>query len=253
MITPIEQRGPFWFKRDDLAFENGPAFASGAKVRQYLSMCREAPPEAPMVVGCSAFSCQQIYVADACRRTGRRGVVFVAERKEPTAATRFCLETPGVSVQFVKPGYLAVVRKRAKDYGKEHKGVRWLPQLATYDAAVQARELPAAPPFKRVVVPLGSGAMLRGIIDGLKGRPVPVLAVAVSDMADRENLRLAAASAGVPLEIERYPGPYERGLYRYYLEGIRLDPWYAAKCVKFMQPGDCLWVIGRRPLQCMQD
>lgn len=255
--TPVEKlsNGVF-IKRDDLACDIGPANASGAKVRQYLQMV-DACPGMPLVVGCSAYSCQQVYIADAMLRSGRPGVIFVPARAKPSAATSWA-KAMGAAVYEVRPGYLSVIRARAKEYAKAHGAVRWSPAIAAGDAKEQAMHFKTD--CEVLVVPVGSGAILGGILAGLAlaGWPGKVLGIAVSGMASAAKVKAAAAEmAGdrplPPLRLVRHPDKYERGAFKQRLGEARLDPWYAAKCLPWVRPGYCLWNTGRRPVGIMHD
>lgn len=253
-LTPVEAHGGWWAKREDAAGYAGPDYPSGSKVRQYARMVAVAPPDAVLLVGCSADSCMGVYVAAAGRLTGLPAVVFTPARADPPPAVTYA-RALGATVHEVRPGYLSVVRARAREHGKAagRPVVRWDVAGAVADAAAQTANLPAA--VRRVVVPTGSGLTAAGVAAGLgaAGRAgVAVLAVAVSDMATAGGIETAARRAWAgPLpavRVERAPGPYGRWVYAVLPDGAYLDPYYAAKALPFVRAGDCLWVPGRRPL-----
>jgi 1-aminocyclopropane-1-carboxylate deaminase/D-cysteine desulfhydrase-like pyridoxal-dependent ACC family enzyme len=252
-LTPVQDFGNWWAKREDLACNIGPLHPSGSKVRQYTAMAAKSPPGTPMVVGCSAHSAQQIYVADAAERSGVKAYVFVPAREHTTKATLWAADH-GAEVIAVRPGYPSVYRNQAKAKAKELGGcIRWDVEVAVIDSAYQATNIPTN--TGRIIVPTGSGLTAAGVLAGLAhlGRKdVSVLAVAVSAMASYEHIMETAArftTHELPwLEVVRHPMPYEVPLYpKTPFDDTWLDPYYAAKALSYVQPGDCLWVSGRRP------
>lgn len=249
--TPVSDFGGWWAKREDWAGFHGSDYPTGAKVRQFLKMAA-AQPDVPLIVGCSADSAMQVYVAACAKLLDRRGIVYVPGRSNPTGSTRYA-KAMGAEVNEVRPGYLSVCRARARERAKAEGGaVRWTPQLATADTMEQVGNLPAE--ARRVVVPVGTGAICAGILAGLAeaGRTdLVVLAVAVSDMTDRDKVLANAAKAtSKPLpELEwvRSPMKYEQAVHASLPDQTPLDPFYAAKCLHYVRPGDVLWTSGLRP------
>ena len=256
-ITPIAEYGDGWLaKRDDLACNLGPDYPSGLKVRQYLGMA-STQQGAPMIVGCSANSAQQIYVAAAAHFTGVQGIVYLPARKKRTAATEYCLRL-GCEVVEVRPGYrnycMLQARKRAISIGRT---VRWINDRAVADAAFQAANIPRH--VKRVVVPTGSGLLCGGIVGGMAMNSMADIEVVVVAMSGRKIhdriLRLAAQVAGdrkLPrVTIEPHPLGYNDPVVGRLPDGTPLDPFYAAKALGYVRSGDLLWVPGVRPVSAM--
>lgn len=257
MLTPITDFGPWSAKREDFASYIGPGFPSGSKVRQFLYMS-QSTPGLPMVVGCSADSAMQIYVADAARRRGVAGVVYVPARNVPTEATQWA-KALGALVHEVRPGYLTVCRKRARDHARDLGGaIRWDALFALRDAAYQCTNVPTG--TRRVVVPVGSGLICSGVLAGLAlyhPNPPKVLGVAVSEMADLDAVvKTARKLTDKPLpdiELIRCPKKYGEWEAAVLPDGTPLDPFYAAKSLPYLTDGDCLWVSGVRPLGAMPE
>lgn len=262
-LTRIQRFGAWWAKREDEACRqpDDPAcicYPAGSKVRQYAAMAARTPG-APMVVGCSADSAMQVYVAASAKVAGVEGVVFVPGRKEETAATEYA-QKMGAHIFTVRPGYLSQCRRAAKEwavaYGKPV--VRWDVPGAISDAAEQVRNLPDG--AKRVVVPTGSGLTVLGVMLGLarQGRPdVIVHAITVSNMADPIEIitklgtltdlpspKLSCSSTGTKYgHVATFPTTLP--------DGSLLDPYYAAKALPHVRPGDVLWIPGVRPWAAM--
>lgn len=248
-LTPVQQFGNYWAKREDFAGFNGHQYPSGAKVRQYLRMVEAAPADAVLMVGCSADSAMQIYVAYAAELTGRKGYVVIPSRKQDSAATRWALDH-GAIVSQVTPGYPSVYRARMRELAKSLglPVVRWDFDFAFADNASQVDNLPAG---ARVVVPTGSGLTAASILAAAP-QATTVLAVAVSDLASKDKILATANKYGHAvdpdrLEVVRTDSKYGKAQPARLPDGTALDPFYAAKALPFVQDGDVLWVSGRRP------
>lgn len=251
-LTPVEDCGAWWVKREDRACYIGPERPSGAKVRQYMDMAAKHPPGTPMVVGCARHSAQQIYVADAALRAGAPAHIFVPANKNISSSTDWCIMS-GADVHFVRPGYPSVYRARAKAKAKELGGcIRWDVDLAVRDTMDQTANIPAN--CQRVIVPTGSGLTAAGVLAGLAnaGRiEVDVVAIAVSDLASAENITATAdrfSEYRLPqFTLHRHRLSYDKGVSASLPDGSMLDPYYAAKAMSHVEDGDLLWVSGRRP------
>jgi 1-aminocyclopropane-1-carboxylate deaminase/D-cysteine desulfhydrase-like pyridoxal-dependent ACC family enzyme len=255
-ITSISYFDGWIAKREDEACVIDTDYPSGSKVRQYLRMS-QAVQNAPMIVGCSAHSAMQIYVAAAAKQAGVMGIIYTAARKEPTAATVYA-QRMGAEVVEVRPAYLSVMRSRAKARAAEFPAyVRWDVSAALQDAKEQCVNIPKE--TKRVIVPTGSGLTCAGVLAGLaeldEKNTITVLAVAVSDMASKENI-LATGNKLTPyplpqFELVRAAGKYEDWVAAVLPDGTPLDPYYSAKALTYVESGDCLWLPGLRPLSAM--
>jgi len=255
-LTPVAPDGSgHLVKREDLAMKLGPGSPSGAKCRVYARMIAAHPPEAILVVGCSATSLMQVYVAAMARAYGREGHVFVSARATESPETRYAREC-GAIIHPVRPGYLSVCRARAKAWAiaDGRPVVRWDRRLATVDSGLQTHNVPRD--VTRIVVPVGSGAVMAGIISGLaiRGRShVHVSGVAVSGMATLSGVfdmaRVFTGNSPLPPATLRLHGSAYDRPERVEVAGIgALDPGYAAKAWGHMTPGDLFWNTGRRPM-----
>ena len=261
-VTPVQlhRRTGIYYKRDDLALPGVPGMPNGAKWRQYNHFIQNTPPDTPLVVGCAAASAMQVYVAAAGRLHGRRAVVFVAGRKTRTGSTQYAIDN-GAEVHEVRPGYMSVVRSRARAWVAANGGacVPWVPGWAVSDTARQCRNVPLR--VRRVVVPVGSGLTLVGVMQGLlqAGLSCGVLGVNVSTLADATTIR-ASWDKHVPEELGpcpefslvQAPGGYDQPRPAHLPTGESLDPYYAAKCLDVLRAGDLLWVPGVRPASAVK-
>jgi 1-aminocyclopropane-1-carboxylate deaminase/D-cysteine desulfhydrase-like pyridoxal-dependent ACC family enzyme len=266
-LTRVDHFGTWYAKRDDTAFATSVDAPSGSKVRQYARMAA-AQGRAPMIVGCSAHSAMQIYIAAGAKLAGVKGIVYTAARAVRTDATEYALRM-GAEVVEVRPAYLNVVQSRAHQRAKEFAEgyVRWDVDGAVRDASEQVSNIPHG--IKRIVVPTGSGLTASGILAGLvlSGLPpVPVLCVAVSPMADKakiqedarkciDGLKMGSAIGSkhkLPsLKVVRAKQKYDQWTAAILPDGTVLDPFYSAKALPYLKDGDLLWLPGVRPLCAM--
>ena len=245
-LTPIERHGDVWLKRDDLWAIAGVA---GGKVRTCWALAQAVKdrPGAGLVTAGSRASPQVNIVAHIAARLGVGCRAHTPTGKlspEVAAAQR-----AGAEIIQHKAGYNNVIVARARD---DAAALGWveIPFGMECDEAVRQTSAQIAPlpdGVKRLVVPVGSGMSLAGILTGLARASidVPVLGVVVG--AD-------------PIKrLDRYAPPHWRDLAKLvpagvdYHEavavdvgGVLLDPHYEAKCARFLEPGDMLWLVGIR-------
>lgn len=251
-ITPVQAFDGWWAKREDVAGFTTIDQPSGAKVRAFGRMIDASPAGVPLVIGCSADSLMQCYLAAAAKASGRQATVFVPARKLKSSETVWA-EQNGAQVVGVAHGYPSVYRNKAREWAAENGGaVRWIPAVSTEDTAAQVANLPNG--VVRIVVPCGSGAIGAGVIAGLAkaGRTdVRVLLVAVSGRADMDEIitlaRKCEPSLPLPVvELVKAPGEYADKVVASLPDGTVLDPAYAAKAFAYVEAGDLLWISGRR-------
>jgi 1-aminocyclopropane-1-carboxylate deaminase/D-cysteine desulfhydrase-like pyridoxal-dependent ACC family enzyme len=254
-LTRISQFDGWCAKREDEAGYVDAGYPSGSKVRQYAAMAARSPGAA-MIVGCSANSAMQIYVAAAAKRAGVPGIIYTARRGERTAATQYAVALGAQVIEWGSGAYLSVLRSKAREHAVGLPSyVMWDPGAALRDAADQCRNLPGW--ARRVLVPTGSGLTCAGVLAGLaeQGSGATVVAVAVSGMATYEEIIRQAVKVTrrvlPPFELIRVPVPYDKWATRRLPDLTPLDPFYAAKALAYVQPGDCLWIPGLRPLAAM--
>ncbi len=258
MLTPVDRFKNYWVKREDKAGWTSLDYPSGSKVRQYGAM---AQPNIPMIVGCASHSAMQIYVAAAAKQTGVPGIIYVSETKTKTDATRYAAEM-GAEINEVKPGYMNVVRSRARTRSMQlGKVVKWNVKGAIADAAAQVSNIPDG--ARSIIVATGSGLTAAGVLSGLAnlGRTTAVVAVAVSDLANIENIvNLACLYLGIKpgeahdlptLTLIRHGSKYSDHSIARLPDGTPLDPFYAAKALSFVGEDDVLWTPGLRPVRAM--
>jgi 1-aminocyclopropane-1-carboxylate deaminase/D-cysteine desulfhydrase-like pyridoxal-dependent ACC family enzyme len=242
-VTPIERRGPYWVKRDDL-FEF--AEVSGGKVRT----CREIALRAKggLITAGSRYSPQVKIVARVARAFGLPCRIHTPIGAI-TPEVQDALNAGAVRLTH-RPGFnsLLVARSRADSAATGWTEVPFGMECAEAVelTAIQTENLPRD--LARLVVPVGSGMTLAGILSGLRSqcRRLPILGIVVGANPGKRLRRWAPDGWETYVQLAKAPVAYERHVDDACCEGLALDPVYEAKCLPFLQPGDCLWVVGMR-------
>ena len=240
-LTPVERMENVWLKRDDLYSVAG---VRGGKVRTCWLLSQGARG---LVTAGSRSSPQVNIVAHIakclgvpCRVHTPMGVLSPEVQQAKDI---------GAEVVQHKAGYNNVIIARARE-DAEVTGWREIPfgmecQEAVDATSAQVINLPSE--IQRLVVPVGSGMSLAGILWGLieSIRGVPVVGVVVGANPEkrldkyappnwRELVSLVSSQVDYHASVEADIG------------GVTLDPIYEAKCLKYLQPNDCLWCVGLR-------
>lgn len=246
-LTPIEQRGEVWFKRDDL-FEV--AGAPGGKVRTCLALAKAgiADGKEGLVTAGSRASPQVNIVARVASHLGVQARCHTPQGE--LAPEVISAVNIGAEIVQHKAGYNNVIIKRARDDAKERNWVEIPFGMECLEAINQTRKQVADIPdgVQRIVMPVGSGMSLAGVLWGLEdvGLDIPVLGIVVGAdpkfrldeyAPDGWRDRVTLLQTGTD-----YHTPAERTA----LEGLELDAHYEAKCINHVQPGDLFWVVGIR-------
>lgn len=244
-LTPVEQHGEYFAKREDLWTRSG---ASGAKSRLMFKLAEERNAAGIITAG-ARISPQIERAALVARALGIPARLHTAEGK-PTPEIQTCRDA-GATVLQHQAGRLSVIKARLREDSEAHPDWLTVPfgvGLEEYaeDVAAQVANIPAD--VKRIVVPCGSGMSLAGILRGLERARIAcdVLAVRLGhDPADYlEKFTTAAMRARVTF-ADAVQGFDEHSPVTEW-QGIELDPMYEAKCIPFLAPGDCLWCVGIR-------
>lgn len=243
-LTPVDWiPGPdVWVKRDD-AF----AFAGvrGGKVRT----CRVLSEGATgLVTAGSRQSPQANIVAQIARRLGVPCRVHTPEGE--LSPELLAARDAGAEIVQHPAGYNNVIVARAREDAAA-RGWREIPfgmecEEAVRQTSAQVRNLPDD--ARRLVVPCGSGMSLAGILHGLcaTGNEIPVVAVVVGADPEKRLDRYAPMDWRGRVTLVRSDLDYHAHAPVTRIGDVDLDPVYEAKCLPYLQPGDCLWVVGRR-------
>jgi 1-aminocyclopropane-1-carboxylate deaminase/D-cysteine desulfhydrase-like pyridoxal-dependent ACC family enzyme len=247
-LTPIEAVHGLWVKRDDRFQIAG---ICGGKVRACARLIRLAT--SGVVTASARQSPQAQIVARLAHYFGLPCRIHTASGEE----TPELLDAAEHGAEIVRhrAGYTSVInaRARADCYNRQWTLVPFgMESEATVQATrYQVGNLPMN--ARRLVVPVGSGMTLAGILHGLQDRncasargPLPVVAVQVgADPIERLD-RWAPTGWRHQVSFIKSPLAYHRESTQCDLHGIPLDPIYESKCLPFLEPGDCFWIVGRR-------
>jgi 1-aminocyclopropane-1-carboxylate deaminase/D-cysteine desulfhydrase-like pyridoxal-dependent ACC family enzyme len=241
--TPIERHGSIFLKRDDLFSFAG---VQGGKVRTCAALAAGARG---LVTAGSRQSPQCNIVASIARELGIPCEVHTPQGELGTEVQ--AARDKGAEVIQHRAGYNNVIIARARESARV-KGWREIPFGMECDEAVSqtaSQIFPMQSDIRRIVVPVGSGMSLAGILSGMEAQGVTRRVLGVVVGADprkrldkyapdnwREMCELIPAGVDYHKRIEAD------------IDGIKLDPIYEAKCERFLNAGDMLWIVGRREI-----
>jgi 1-aminocyclopropane-1-carboxylate deaminase/D-cysteine desulfhydrase-like pyridoxal-dependent ACC family enzyme len=241
-LTPIEQHGDLWLKRDDTYNICG---AHGGKARTCWRLCNVVTTG--LVTAGSRNSPQINIVAHMAKHLG---LPFIAHTSTGDLGDEINqAKSLGAQVVQHRPGYNTVIVRRAKDDAAA-RGYQYIPfgmecREAVEETAQQVAQIPSD--VKRIVVPVGSGMTFAGILHGIEqqGLDIPVVGVKVGANPAKRLEQYAPKHWREMSKIIDTTVPYHKHVMAT-IGGTLLDPVYEAKCVEFLKPGDLLWVVGIR-------
>ncbi len=242
-LTPVEQVGNYFIKRDDLYEYAG---QRGGKVRSALYLIKKGNADCLTTAG-NRNSPQINIVSSIGKKLGKPVVAFTSTGELGPEVE--LAKSKGAVIKQVRPGYETVITRRAKDYA-EAKGCDYIPfGMDTPDVhfltAEQVDNIPND--ARRIVIPVGSASSIIGVIKGLmeRGDKRKVLGVVVGANPTKKldkyvpNWRSVASLVFPKL---KYHEPATETKF----QGIDLDPFYEAKTIPYLKLGDLLWVVGVR-------
>lgn len=243
-LTPVQQYGDIWLKRDDLWDECG--VAHGGKARTAGVICRSLAANNVAGAVCCLDRSSSVpgMLSRVFRHYGRTLDVFMPKSKEELPVPFKEAQFHGATLHEVYPGYMSVRQKRARELAEDMKLVQlgvglFHRDLGMEETAYQVQNVPRGA-VQRIVVPVGSGGMLMGVAAGVEryfGGTIPVIGVHVGDRPKRKYpvfVGLAWSGREFGKEISRRVGDVE------------LDPVYEAHCHQYLEPGDLLWIVAHR-------
>lgn len=265
-LTPVQRLdGKYWMKRDDLFSFGG---ARGGKVRTCAKMLGvEGNLARGAVTYASRTSPQMNYTSLVCKALDIPCRVHTAHggyTPEMTAA-----EKAGATLVQHRPGYMNNLRKYAMDDAEERYW-RFVPmsmesEMAVQGTAHQIKNLPWGK-FKRIVVVVGGGLSLAGIMRGMAWAMtargaitdrekvlahIPILGVCIGKDPHKSLDKWCPSYWSKVVTLTLASLPYDKPVkWPFDTLGdndINLDPYYEAKCVEHLLPGDLFWIVGIRP------
>ncbi len=247
-LTPVESVSlsmgkPCWLKRDDLFSFDG---VQGGKARTCLFLAKQGNAQGLITAG-SRSSPQVNIVAHVAKALGIPCRAHTPEGKlspELKAA-----QAAGAEIVQHKAGYNNVIIARAhEDAAKQ--GWQEIPfGMECREAVEQTRRQVANIPVEatRLVVSVGSGMSLAGILWGLKdnGRSLPVVGIMVGADPVKRLDEYAPEGWREAVQLVKSDADYHAAI-QASISDVLLDPHYEAKCLKYLEPGDCFWIVGIR-------
>lgn len=244
-LTPVEQCGSIWFKREDKykIFD-----VCGAKSRQAYYLISNSRKDTIITCG-SRVSPQIQIVANICKHLNKKCICFTNYGKI-TKELQSAINDGATIMQNKHWIYNNVVIYHANEYCKSHPNVEYIPfgmesLEAVRQTAYQVKNIPND--IKNIVVVAGSGLNLCGILWGCKifNKNVQIKAIRVGkDLND--ILYKYAPNDLSNLTILNSGVDYHKQIKNNHLCDIELDSGYEAKCIPFVQNGDLFWIIGKR-------
>jgi hypothetical protein len=246
-VTPVEKHDDIWMKREDYYTFGG---VRGAKVRTCMMLVERAREQGAGVVTAGSRQSPQVnFVAQIAAALGvpcRAHVPSGAMTPELVAA-----KSVGAEIVQHEAGYNTVIVARAREdaaasgwveipYGMES------PEAVEFTKP-QVVNVPKG--AKRLVNAVGSGMTLAGILWGLAeaGIDLPVVGVCVGHPPEDRLDRHAPPGWRDMVTLVDEPSDYHDPAKETVFRGVQLDPWYEAKCIGYLEPGDLLWVSAIRP------
>lgn len=249
-LTPVEynEREKVWLKRDDLFEVCG---VRGGKSRSAYQVIQQLLSNgySTIVTAGSRQSPQCEIVSFICESLGVNCKVFMPTG-EDTSVIEHLKGNSHTELIRVRPGYNSVIIARAKEYA-ERRNCGYVPfgMECSENVEVTSRQVENLPvgKFRRLVIPVGSGMSFSSVVTGLTRNliDVPVLGVMVGKDPSKIIDTYAEGLGLVDYNLIKSDVSYHTAV-EAYVGGYQLDPIYEAKCWKYLQEGDLLWVVGRR-------
>lgn len=241
-LTPVERRGRFWLKRDDL-FEFGGA--RGSKARCAVALLRGA--RGACVAG-NRLSPMVSRVARVAHKLGVPCRAHVAPSKELSVEEQDAV-AHGAELVKHRVAYLSALKSKARADAAARGWVEIPFGFECGEYLLQTRRQAANLPREagRVVVTVGSGmalsAVLWGMIDAKLSLPVLGVCVGADPLARLD--RWAPWGWRRRVQLERSPVHFEKPQPAA-LEGVALDPHYESRLLPYLRAGDAVWLVACR-------
>ena len=241
-ITPVELIDGVYFKRDDSFCIGG---GKGGKVRTCWKLAQGADG---LVTAGSRSSPQVNIVAQIAKKLGIPCRVHTPQGE--LSEEVLMAQAAGAKVMQHKAGYNNVIIARAREDAKKTCFTE-IPfgmecKEAVTETSKQVENIPDK--VKRIIVPVGSGMSLSGILHGLKKtkKNIPVLGVVAGADPEKRLDKYAPSDWRNMVELVPAGMDYDKQPKITEFKGVQLDPIYEAKCIRFIEEGDLMWVVGLR-------
>lgn len=243
-LTPIEKHDNIFLKRDDYYRVNG---VSGGKARTCWYLANQGNKKGLVTAG--SRSSPQVNIVAHIARSLRIPCHIHTPSGELLPEVDDAVKA-GAKICQHKAGYNNVIIARARE-DAEKNGFTLIPfGMECNEAVNQTKRQVQDIPFevKRIVVPVGSGMSLAGILHGLleSETNIPILGVRVGADPVKRLDKYAPYKWRFQCELVKSKYDYHQEYSNPYLDHIKLDPIYEAKCLDYLREGDLLWVVGIR-------
>lgn len=274
-ITPVQKRGDYWFKREDLYVPYSFSPANGSKLRQCQLLVEKNIKTATngIVTGTSINSPQAIIAASVAHEKGIPCTVFYGgttnellnKKKYPVLAKSLGADISVVS----KMAFTSVLNARAEKFAKENNkyNIRYGFDLSSNldvfveSVANQVQNIPNE--IKNIVITVGSAITIIGLLYGLSLYPNNVERIyaigcapnRMKKIQDYSDMLYFERSAILPINkmvyidaFDKYKGfKYESTMNEEYFD-IFFHPRYEAKTFNWLRNNplsDCMmWITG---------
>jgi 1-aminocyclopropane-1-carboxylate deaminase/D-cysteine desulfhydrase-like pyridoxal-dependent ACC family enzyme len=271
-LTPVEQHGRRWYKRDDLFQPYADVPLSGGKVRQAMRLLGDNRERIVdeyggwVLTATGVHSPQGLIIARVAHELGLKCVLFVGATTTQSALTKHPMLVRALRAGAVLDTSAGVAYesalKSAADHWRIRHGLKGYfvrfginlednPDAILGSTAAQCANLPED--VERIVIAVGAGITAAGVIIGAaEHRPdARVVCVQIAGY-DRRAVIDRIVGDFVEYDYATIKGiPYSRLVQRSTSSGLGLDPIYEAKAHDWMreQPGldnerVCFWVVG---------
>lgn len=259
-LSPIEQHGDIWLKRDDLFAIAG---VRGGKVRACWHLAtRDRTPGAgllpvtvlPPAEGLITASARKSPQAQIVARLAHHLGIPARCHMPQGAKTEEMLDMEAHGGELIqhRAGYNNVIIRRALDDHRERPTWRYIPfgmEHADAMACTRAQVTKLPQGVRRVVICLGSGMSAAGVLWGLRdtGQDIPMVGVRIGADPTKRLDKFAPRDWRSRMEIVDVTDtvPYHASVDAH-VGTVLLDPHYEAKCFEQLRPNDLFWVVGIR-------
>ena len=273
-LTPVEKRGDYCFKRDDLFVPFSFSPVNGSKLRQAILLCEKNAQRVSngIYTGTSIHSPQAVICASVAKQKNVPcHIVFGGTDERHLIGSNYyaLCKYLGAHTHFVSSGRTAVVSKYANDLANSAQGfcVKYGFDLNNnVDVFIEsvAQQVQNIPDVRNLVITIGSAITITGVLLGIAkyGKQIQRI-IGVGCAPDRmqkirEYANLIKSKTGYDLPIERLQYidcynrlkgfKYENTINKSYC-GIVFHPRYEAKTFAFMEKyvpknNTLMWITG---------
>lgn len=278
-LTPVQNIGGLWVKRDDLYTPFGLKSVNGGKLRQCFSLVNAIKDQFEGVLSfCSIHSPQAPITAAVAKYFGLKCVIFYGgttlDNIKNIETVKIAKEY-GAEIQIAaKTGRHNVLKSKAQEYAKKHNyflveygfNIVKYPDLLLSAVSSQVENIPDE--LDNLVITCGSGITTTGVLIGLKKFNKKVKTIHLVDTAPNRLERIKNNLSKYNIDCDKEFNiqihdlfnqkgfVYEKGINVVY-KGIKLHPQYEAKTFSWLYYDSGInikdnktlfWIVGSEPI-----